>query len=498
MRIFTGGCPGCGGEFSVDDISFSPFAQPDTEILAGPPPASASRDATFFFIGNQPDSRFECSLDGAVVALPRAGVVYGPRRGAHAFTVTMRDRYGTSDITPATHTWTVGHEPAGRSGSAGRRRRRGRRRRPRDNCPAATNPSQPDGDADGVGDACEVAVPGISRPCPRERRGEGPQRRHVRGATTTASALAPARAGAAISGFVPMKGAACACATRTIVDARKGASRDMTSTVDGRRIGAGGSRQTATLAAGIFRIRQLKQAPGARTKVPTDLVLQSAPGAEAACVRTGVSGPIKGRGRNTVRSLTAGTEKGLFRIGRRGRDQHLDRRHLGHAGPLRRDAYRRRQRPRVRARPGVRGRPSRSAAAGRTWSRPSCSRRGARRDLARGDVGGAARGARRHARACPGTDSARLRAVLGIVAVPAWPRRSCLRRARRGRWGRPANGPAVTPSMLPFADTATPTRGSSAPLKLRCPPLGSGQHALLDVLRPSAQLLGRDLELQRR
>ncbi len=156
-----------------------------------------------------------------------------------------------------------------------------------------------------------------------------------------------------ISGFVPLKGVA-SLPTGTIVDARKGRLA-MTSTVDGRRIGAGGSRQTATLAAGIFRIRQLKQAPGARTKIPTDLVLQSAPGAEAACVRTGASGPIKGRGRNTVRSLTAGTEKGLFRIGRRGRDQHRDRRHLGHAGPLRRDAYRRRQGPRVRARPGVRG-----------------------------------------------------------------------------------------------------------------------------------------------
>jgi len=51
-----------------------------------------------------------------------------------------------------------------------------------------------------------------------------------------------------------------------------------------------------------------------QAKLPTDLVLQSAPGAEAACVRSAISGPIKGRGRNTVRGLTATTEKGLFRI----------------------------------------------------------------------------------------------------------------------------------------------------------------------------------------
>ncbi len=117
---------------------------------------------------------------------------------------------------------------------------------------------------------------------------------------------------APLSGFVPLKGIA-ALPVGTVVDARKG-SLAMQSTVDGRRIGAGGRRQSVSLAAGIFLIRQQKLAPGAKTKIPTDLVLQSAPGAEGACVHTGSSGPIKGRGRNTVRSLTAGTEKGLFRL----------------------------------------------------------------------------------------------------------------------------------------------------------------------------------------
>jgi hypothetical protein len=88
----------------------------------------------------------------------------------------------------------------------------------------------------------------------------------------------------------------------------------MESTVDGRRIGAGGKTQTATLSAGIFKIRQRKAAIGSAAKVSTDLVLQSAPGAEASCVSTGTSGPIKGRGRNTIRGLTASTTKGLFRI----------------------------------------------------------------------------------------------------------------------------------------------------------------------------------------
>jgi hypothetical protein len=45
-----------------------------------------------------------------------------------------------------------------------------------------------------------------------------------------------------------------------------------------------------------------------------DLVLRSAFGAEAACARTPRSGPIKGRSRNTIRSLTATTAKGLYRV----------------------------------------------------------------------------------------------------------------------------------------------------------------------------------------
>ena len=314
MRVFTGDCLGCGGEFSVDDISFSPVAQPDTEILSGPAPVSKSRDASFLFIGNQADSRFECSLDGASAPC-RAPVAYtGLADGAHTFTVAMRDRYGTSDATPATYAWRVDTTPLAAvppppdpdgdgDGVADAR----------DNCPAVANPSQPDGDADGVGDACEVAAPGNLPPVP----GESVVVKVLSGDVfvklpATASVSRRLAQAPPISGFVPLKGAA-SLPTGTIVDTRKGRLA-MTSTVDGRRIGAGGSRQTATLAAGIFRIRQLKQAPGARTKVPTDLVLQSAPGAEAACVRTGASGPIKGRGRNTVRSLTAGTEKGLFRM----------------------------------------------------------------------------------------------------------------------------------------------------------------------------------------
>jgi len=117
---------------------------------------------------------------------------------------------------------------------------------------------------------------------------------------------------APISGFVPLKGQA-SLPVGTVVDTRKGRIA-LASTVDGRQLGAGGSTQSAVVAAGIFRIRQSRVASTSREKLPTDLALESAPGAEASCVSSTTSGPIKGRGSNTVRGLTASTRKGLFRI----------------------------------------------------------------------------------------------------------------------------------------------------------------------------------------
>ncbi len=314
VRVFTETCGECGGDFTVDDITFSPVAQPDTEIIAGPAPVTRSGDASFIFLGNQPDSRFDCSLDGATSVPCRPPFAYsGLAAGAHTFTVGMRDRFGTPDDTPAVHAWTVDLSPpppppttvaapadGDGDGVADAK----------DNCPSAGNPSQADADADGVGDACETAPSGATTPV----NGEKVIVEVLSGEVFIKLPRSSLRrfAQSPLSGFVPLKGIA-ALPIGTVVDARKG-SLAMQSTVDGRRIGAGGRRQSVSLAAGIFLIRQKRLTPGAKTKVPTDLVLQSAPGAEGACVRSRTSGPIKGRGRNSVRSLTAATKKGLFRI----------------------------------------------------------------------------------------------------------------------------------------------------------------------------------------
>jgi hypothetical protein len=153
-----------------------------------------------------------------------------------------------------------------------------------------------------VGDACEVGAPGTDEP--------------VAGETVTLQVLAgevfvkfPVTSGLKQSapGFVPLKGQATVPVGST-VDTRKGTVA-LASAQNGR-----GTDRSARLSAGIFRMRQQRARTGSAAVVGMDLVLESAPGAEAACARTARSGPIKGRSRNTVRSLTAATTKGLYRV----------------------------------------------------------------------------------------------------------------------------------------------------------------------------------------
>jgi hypothetical protein len=291
--------------YLVDDLAFSPFPSPDTAITSGPANPTTGTDATFAFTANQSDTGFSCSLDGAAASC-RGSVSYsGLAPGAHTFTVAARDRYGTVDPTPATYRWTISQasaSPAKDSDGDGVPDAS-------DNCPSIANAAQGDADRDGVGDACEVAKAGTLPPVTGSRVVVSVLSGEVFVKLPSSRSLAQS---APISGFVPLKGVA-ALPTGTVVDARKGRIA-LDSTVDGRRIGSGGRTQRATLAAGIFRIRQQRAKVGSKTPVSTDFVLTSAPGAEAACLRAASRGPIKGRSRAVVRSLTASTLKGVFRI----------------------------------------------------------------------------------------------------------------------------------------------------------------------------------------
>jgi len=333
VRVFTGSCiSDCGSEFFVDDISYSDQPQPDTEITSAPAATTSATDASFAFDANVIDTGFSCSVDGApATACTPPFTLSGLALGAHSFAVAVRDRYGTTDSTPATYAWTVTPPPPpppptpavtpvpprdsdgdGVPDAS-------------DNCPAVANANQLDSDHDGIGDACETLPSGAQPP--------------VDGTTVIADVISgdvfvklpsSAKASSArtlfqvaapLPGFVPLKGTA-ALPVGAVVDARKGALA-LTSTVDGRTIGAGGGKsQTARLSAGIFRIRQKRLRRGSTQKIPTDLVLTSAPGAEATCTRSGGSGggsgatgPIKGRTGQVVRSLSVTTPaKGDFRI----------------------------------------------------------------------------------------------------------------------------------------------------------------------------------------
>jgi hypothetical protein len=307
-------CGDCSSDFAVDDITYSPVAQPDTEILSRPDAVSRSADASFLFMGNQPDTRFDCSLDGAVAVPCRPPVsVSGLPAGAHTFTVGMRDRFGTSDLTPASYSWTIDLTPFKQPAVPAPDADGDGVPDASDNCAAVSNVGQTDSDHDGVGDACETAPSGELVP--------------VAGVRVTATVLSGEvfiqlpnsgsasrsfKQTAPIAGFVPLKGQA-SLPVGTVVDARKG-KLAVASTVDGRRIGAGGTTQSATVSAGIFKIRQAAAASTSRKPLSTDFALQSAPGAEASCISSSTDGPIKGRSSNTVRGLTASITKGVFRI----------------------------------------------------------------------------------------------------------------------------------------------------------------------------------------
>jgi hypothetical protein len=91
--------------FTTGEADTSP---PDTTITSRPASPSTSASASFGFSSSEPDSTFECSLDGAAYTACTSPRTYtGLTEGSHNFQVRATDASGNTDPTPASETWSV-------------------------------------------------------------------------------------------------------------------------------------------------------------------------------------------------------------------------------------------------------------------------------------------------------------------------------------------------------------------------------------------------------
>jgi hypothetical protein len=81
---------------------------PDTTITSGLSGTVKDKAASFSFSSTEPNSKFECSLDGATFSSCTSPTKYnGLKDGQHTFRVRAIDAAGNVDPTPATNSWTV-------------------------------------------------------------------------------------------------------------------------------------------------------------------------------------------------------------------------------------------------------------------------------------------------------------------------------------------------------------------------------------------------------
>ena len=89
-------------------------AAPQTAITSGPEEGStgSSNSVTFEFNSTEPNSDFECSLDGGAFGACASPQTYnGLENGQHTFRVRARDAVGNLDATPASRTFAVSVPP---------------------------------------------------------------------------------------------------------------------------------------------------------------------------------------------------------------------------------------------------------------------------------------------------------------------------------------------------------------------------------------------------
>ncbi len=81
---------------------------PETTITSAPPATTDQTSATFEFTASEPNSTFQCQLDGGTSQACTSPWAYsGLATGTHTFTVAATDQAGNTDPTPATYTWEI-------------------------------------------------------------------------------------------------------------------------------------------------------------------------------------------------------------------------------------------------------------------------------------------------------------------------------------------------------------------------------------------------------
>ncbi|MDQ3299209.1 MAG: LamG domain-containing protein [Myxococcota bacterium] len=79
----------------------------ETTIVEAPEPFSRLGSATFKFMSNLPDAKFECMLDDEAPAACTSPFTRSLSDGPHSFAVRAIDSNGTVDDTPAEHLWLI-------------------------------------------------------------------------------------------------------------------------------------------------------------------------------------------------------------------------------------------------------------------------------------------------------------------------------------------------------------------------------------------------------
>ena len=80
---------------------------PETSISAAPDKFSRAGASTFRFGSDDPDAKFECSIDGDTRIACHSPYTRTLGEGSHTFSVRAIDRAGNGDPTPAEHVWSI-------------------------------------------------------------------------------------------------------------------------------------------------------------------------------------------------------------------------------------------------------------------------------------------------------------------------------------------------------------------------------------------------------